>query len=145
MYQQTFVDTYSKVADCKLYATKTPITSADLLNDRVLPFFEEHGMDVLRMPTDRGTEYCGKVEQHDYELYLALNQIEHTKKKHVIRKQMVSVNASIKQFLMSFTKSRFVRRFIRRLTNCKKIWMIGSIIITMNGLIKEKCAVGVRR
>jgi transposase InsO family protein len=81
VYQQTFVDTYSKVADCKLYKTKTPITSADLLNDRVLPFFEENGMDVLRMLTDRGTEYCGKVEQHDYELYLALNQIEHTKTK----------------------------------------------------------------
>jgi transposase InsO family protein len=46
-----------------------------------LPFFEEYGMDVLRMLTDRGTEYCGKVEQHDYELYLALNQIEHTKTK----------------------------------------------------------------
>lgn len=81
VYQQTFVDTYSKVAHCKLYTTKTPITSADLLNDRVLPFFEEHGMGVIRMLTDRGTEYCGKVEQHDYELYLALNDIEHTKTK----------------------------------------------------------------
>jgi transposase InsO family protein len=81
IYQQTFVDTYSKVAHCKLYTTKTPITSADLLNDRVLPFFEGHGMGVLRMLTDRGTEYCGKVEQHDYELYLAINDIEHTKTK----------------------------------------------------------------
>jgi transposase InsO family protein len=81
VYQQTFVDTYSKVAHCKLYTTKTPITSADLLNDRVLPFFEEHEMGVIRMLTDRGTEYCGKVEQHDYELYLALNDIEHTKTK----------------------------------------------------------------
>jgi transposase InsO family protein len=81
VYQQTFVDTYSKVAHCKLYTTKTPITSADLLNDRVLPFFEDQGMGVLRMLTDRGTEYCGKVEQHDYELYLALNDIEHTKTK----------------------------------------------------------------
>jgi transposase InsO family protein len=81
VYQQTFVDTYSKVAHCKLYTTKTPITSADLLNDRVLPFFDEHGMGILRMLTDRGTEYCGKVEQHDYELYLALNEIEHTKTK----------------------------------------------------------------
>lgn len=81
VYQQTFVDTYSKVADCKLYTTKTPITSADLLNDRVLPFFEEHEMSVLRMLTDRGTEYCGKVDQHDYELYLAVNNIEHTKTK----------------------------------------------------------------
>lgn len=81
IYQQTFVDTYSKVAHCKLYTTKTPITSADLLNDRVLPFFEEHGMNIIRMLTDRGTEFCGKVEQHDYELYLALNEIEHTKTK----------------------------------------------------------------
>ncbi|MDH8506161.1 IS481 family transposase, partial [Klebsiella pneumoniae] len=38
IYQQTFVDTYSKMAHCKLYTSKTPITAADLLNDRVLPF-----------------------------------------------------------------------------------------------------------
>jgi transposase InsO family protein len=81
IYQQTFVDTYSKVANCKLYTTKTPITAADLLNDRVLPFFEEHGISIIRMLTDRGTEYCGKVEQHDYELYLGINDIEHTKTK----------------------------------------------------------------
>lgn len=81
IYQQTFVDTYSKVACCKLYTTKTPITSADLLNDKVLPLFESHQMGILRILTDRGTEYCGKVEQHDYQLYLGLNDIEHTKTK----------------------------------------------------------------
>lgn len=81
VYQQTFVDTYSKVAHAKLYTTKTPITSADLLNDRVLPFFEENGLGLLRILTDRGTEYCGKVEHHDYELYLGINDIEHTKTK----------------------------------------------------------------
>jgi transposase InsO family protein len=81
IYQQTFVDTYSKIAICKLYTTKTPITAAELLNERVLPFFEAYEMSVLRMLTDRGTEYCGKVEHHDYELYLAVNEIEHTKTK----------------------------------------------------------------
>jgi transposase InsO family protein len=81
IYQQTFVDTYSKWAAGKLYTTKTPITAADLLNDRVLPFFEEQGMSLLRMLTDRGTEFCGKAEVHDYELYLAVNEIEHTKTK----------------------------------------------------------------
>lgn len=81
IYQQTFVDTYSKVAFAKLYATKTPITAADLLNDRVLPFFAEHELPVLRILTDRGTEYCGKLEQHDYQLYLAMNDIEHTRTK----------------------------------------------------------------
>ena len=81
IYQQTFVDTYSKLAMAKLYTTKTPITGADLLNDRVLPFFAEQGMGIIRMLTDRGTEYCGKAETHDYQLYLALNDIEHTKTK----------------------------------------------------------------
>jgi len=81
IYQQTFIDTYSKVVHCKLYTTKTPITAADRLNDKVLPFYASHGLPVLRILTDRGTEYCGKVEQHDYQLYLAINDIDHTKTK----------------------------------------------------------------
>ena len=68
-------------SDAYLYTTKTPITSADLLNDKVLPFYQAHDLPMLRILTDRGTEYCGKVENHDYELYLAINDIEHTKTK----------------------------------------------------------------
>ena len=79
IYQQTFIDTYSKVAAAKLYTEKTPITAADLLNDRVLPFFEEHGIVLSRILTDRGTEYCGAHDRHPYELYLAVNDIEHTR------------------------------------------------------------------
>jgi len=81
IYQQTFVDTYSKVAFAKLYITKTPITAADVLNDKVLPFFEQHQLPMLRILTDRGTEYCGRVDHHDYQLYLAINDIDHTKTK----------------------------------------------------------------
>ena len=81
IYQQTFVDTYSKWAAAKLYTTKAPITGADLLNDRVLPFFSSMNMGLIRMLTDRGTENCGRVEAHDYELYLGVNGIEHTKTK----------------------------------------------------------------
>lgn len=81
IYQQTFVDTYSKIAFAKLYTTKTPITAADMLNDKVLPFFSENELPVLRILTDRGTEYCGKVDRHDYQLYLAVNDIDHTKTK----------------------------------------------------------------
>jgi transposase InsO family protein len=81
IYQQTFVDTYSKVAFAKLYTTKTPITSADVLNDRVLPFFEQQELPMRRILTDRGTEYCGRVDSHDYQLYLAINDIDHTKTK----------------------------------------------------------------
>jgi transposase InsO family protein len=79
IYQQTFIDTYSKVGFAKLYNTKTPITAADLLNDRVVPFFEEHEIPLCRILTDRGTEYCGSPERHEYELYLAVEDIDHTR------------------------------------------------------------------
>jgi transposase InsO family protein len=81
IYQQTYVDTYCKVAQAKLYTTKTPITAADMLNDKVLPFYEEHELPVLRILTDRGTEYCGRKDKHDFQLYLAVNDIDHTKTK----------------------------------------------------------------
>ena len=81
IYQQTVVDTYSSVAFAKVYTGKIPVTAADVLNDKVLPFFEEHGIPVLRVLTDRGTEFCGSPDKHPYELYLQLNDIEHTKTK----------------------------------------------------------------
>lgn len=81
IYQQTAIDTYSKVAFAKLYDRKTPLTSADLLNDRVVPFFDQHDLIVSRVLTDRGTEYCGRPESHDYELYLAIENIDHTRTK----------------------------------------------------------------
>jgi transposase InsO family protein len=84
IYQQTFIDTYSKVGFAKLYDRKMPITAADLLNDRVLPFFEQHEISLCRVLTDRGTEYCGAPDRHEYELYLAVENIDHsrTKTKH---------------------------------------------------------------
>ena len=81
IYQQTYIDTYAKTAQAKLYKTKTPITAADMLNDKVLPYYEEHNLPVLRILTDRGTEYCGRAGRHDYQLFLAINDIEHTKTK----------------------------------------------------------------
>jgi Winged helix-turn helix/Integrase core domain len=81
IYQQTFIDTYSKVATAKLYDRKNAITAADTLNDAVLPFFEQYDIPLLRVLTDRGTEYCGKPEYHEYELYLQLEGIEHSKTK----------------------------------------------------------------
>ena len=81
VYQQTFIDTYAKVGFAKLYDRKTPITAADLLNDRVLPFFEEHDVKLLRVLTDRGSEYCGNPERHEYELYLAVEDVDHSRTK----------------------------------------------------------------
>lgn len=81
IYQQTVIDTYSRVAFAKLYTSKHAITSADILNDRVIPFFEQHEIPILRMLTDRGSEFNGKPENHEYELYLQLENIDHSKTK----------------------------------------------------------------
>jgi transposase InsO family protein len=81
IYQQTVIDTYTKVAFTKLYDRKNALVAADTLNDRVIPFFDRHDIPILRMLTDRGTEYCGKAENHEYELYLTIEEIEHTKTK----------------------------------------------------------------
>lgn len=78
-------DSYSipsdSVAFAKVYTAKIPVTAADTLNDRVLPFFEQQNIPVLRVLTDRGTEYCGSPDKHPYQLYLQLNEIDHTKTK----------------------------------------------------------------
>jgi transposase InsO family protein len=81
VYQQTVIETDSKVAFAKLYDRKTPIPAAESLNDRVVPFFEEHGIRLSRMLTDRGTEYCGSSQSHEYQLYLAIEDIDHTRTK----------------------------------------------------------------
>jgi transposase InsO family protein len=81
LYQQTSIDTYSNVGFAKIYLEKTSLTAADFMNDKVLPFFDKEGVQVLRVLTDRGTEYCGRAETHPYELYLHLNDIEHTRTK----------------------------------------------------------------
>jgi len=81
IYQQTFIDTYCKIGIAKLYTEKTAITAADMLNDKVIPWFAEQNIPLLRILTDRGTEYCGKVDQHAYQLYLSVENIDHSKTK----------------------------------------------------------------
>jgi len=81
IYQQTGIDTYSNYGFAKVYVDKTALTAADFLNDKVLPFFDSQGMRLLRLLTDRGTEYCGILENHPFELYLHLNDITHSRTK----------------------------------------------------------------
>jgi len=93
IYQQTFIDSYAKVAFARLYDRKTPISAAEILNGCVLPFFTEHGIALCRVLTDRCTEYCGNREHHDYELFLAFEDTDHTRE---------SANASIAPSSMSY-------------------------------------------
>ncbi len=110
VYQQTFVDTYSKVGFAKLYQQKTPITAVDLLNDRVIPFFEEHDIRVSRILTDRGTEYCGDVQKHPYELYLAIEDIDHTRTKAKSRQTNGIVERLHKTMLNEFYRVAFRKK-----------------------------------
>src|ERR687893_367675 len=80
IYQQTFIDTYAKVAFAKLYDRKTALTAADL-NDRVIPFYDARNVKLCRVLTDRGTEYCGNPKHHEYELYLAVEDVDHSRTK----------------------------------------------------------------
>lgn len=81
IYQQTFVDTYTRVAFAKLYTEKTAITAAHMLNEVVLPWFEEQDIPLLRILTDRGTEYCGRIDEHAYQLFIGVENIDHSKTK----------------------------------------------------------------
>ena len=120
IYQQTFIDTYSKVAHCKLYTTKTPITSADILNDKVLPFYAAQDLPMLRILTDRGTEYCGRVEQHDYQLYLAINDIDHTKTKAMSPQTNGICERFHKTILQEFYQVTFRKKLYHELESLQK-------------------------
>jgi transposase InsO family protein len=127
IYQQTFIDTYSKVAIVKLYDRKHAITAADALNDRVLPFFEEHGVPLLRILTDRGSEFCGNRETHEYVLYLDIENIEHTRTK-VKSPQTNGICERFHQTIQNeFYASAFRRKLYRSLEELQAdvdVWLI---------------------
>ena len=77
IYLQTVVDCHSRFAFGHLYTSKVPVTAVHVLNDKVLPFFEEHNCRIERVLTDNGREYCGRHDHHPFELFLQLEDIEH--------------------------------------------------------------------
>jgi transposase InsO family protein len=81
IYLQNVVDTYGSYAFGKLYTSKLPETAADVLYDRVLPFYESHGLKVEHILTDNGREYCGKPMIHPYQIFLDLYDIDHRRTK----------------------------------------------------------------
>ncbi len=77
VYVQVIVDVFCSLAFAKLYTSKMPVTAADALYDRVLPFYEALGVSLGAVLTDNGREFCGRQDQHAYELLLAMEGIEH--------------------------------------------------------------------
>jgi len=127
VYQQTFIDTYAKVGFAKLYDRKTPITAADLLNDRVVPFYEENGIPLQRILTDRGTEYCGTHDRHEYELYLAIENIDHTRTKAKSPQTNGIVERLHKTMLDEFYRIAFRKKIYQTITDLQAdldAWMV---------------------
>jgi len=77
VYLQTAIDCFSRYAWARLYANKLPVTAVQLLNNDVLPTFEQHGASIDAVLSDNGREFCGREDRHPYELFLQLEGIEH--------------------------------------------------------------------
>ena len=113
IYQQTFIDTYSRVAFAKVYDRKNALVAADMLNDRVLPFYQQQGVDLLRILTDRGTEYCGAREHHEYQLYLSIEDIDHTK----IKAKSLQTNGICERFHRTMQDEFYSIAFRKKMYN----------------------------
>jgi transposase InsO family protein len=77
VYLQTAIDCHSRYAWARLYPSKMPVTAVHLMNNDVIPTFEQHNAKIDAVLSDNGREFCGRPDQHPYELFLQLEEIEH--------------------------------------------------------------------
>lgn len=111
VYLQNVVDTYGSYAFGKLYTSKQPETAADVLYDRVLPFYETHGLKVEHILTDNGREYCGRPMVHPYQIFLELHDIEHRRTKVATPRTNGFVERFNKTVLDEFIRETFRDKF----------------------------------
>lgn len=81
----------------------------------MLPFFAEHELPLNRILTDRGSEYCGAPDRHPYELYLAIEDIEHTRTKTKSPQTNGICERFHKTLLNEFYRVAFRKRFYQQL------------------------------
>lgn len=81
IYAQTAIDCHSRYAWARLYTSKMPVTAVHLLNNDILPFYEQHNSKPEAVLSDNGREFCGRQDRHPYELFLQIEEIEHRKTK----------------------------------------------------------------
>ena len=136
VYQQTSIDTYSKVAFAKLYDRKTPLTAADLMNDRVVPFFDEHEIAVSRVLTDRGTEFCGKPEATSTSCTWPSRTSITRAPRRGARRPTASASASTRRCWTSSTAWRSARSSTAGSRSCRPISMPGSSTTTTSDRIR---------
>lgn len=145
IYQQTFIDTYSKVVFVKLYDRKNALVAADLLNDRVLPFFEQQDVPLLRILTDGARNTAAHCNTTNTSCIWRLRTSTTAGLKPGIRKPTGSANASTAPSRTSFMQLRSASTSTRRLSSCKPIWTSGWSSTIGSGRILASIASGVRR
>jgi transposase InsO family protein len=114
------------VAFANLYDRKTSLTAADLLTDQVIPFFEAQEVPLSRILTDRGTEYGGSPDSHEYELYLAIENLDHTRTKVKSPQTNGIVERLHKPRLTEFYRSTFRKKIYTNLTELQadfEVWL----------------------
>ena len=95
---------------------------------------------MLRILTDRGAEFCGRPDTHDYELFLILNDIDHTKTKAKHPQTNGIYERFNKTILEEFFSTAFRKKFTAHWRNCSMILMYGCGSTTMNVHIKGSVA-----
>lgn len=126
----------------KLSDRKTPLTAAGVLSDRVLPFFEQQAIPPSRVLPDRSTEYWGAPERHEYERYLAVENLDHTRTKTKSHQTNGICERFHKTLLNEFYLVAFRKKSMLRWGSCKRSWRRGSLSTIMNDQTKGAGVMG---
>jgi transposase InsO family protein len=100
---------------------------ARVANDGIV-LTEDQDLPVLRIFTDKGTEYCGRAELHDHRLFLAINDIEHSKTK-VISPQ---TNGICERFQKTILQQFYQVTVWKRVFYVLSIWLSISAYIEIS-------------
>ena len=120
VYLQAVVDAYCSLAFGKLYTSKEAITAADLLNDRVIPFYQDHKITIEHVLTDNGSEYCGRKLEHYYQVLLALHGIKHRRTRVATPRTNGFVERFNRTVLNEFFRGILRRKFYTSLKQLQK-------------------------
>ena len=137
VYLQTAIDCHSRYAWARLYTNKMPVTAVQTLNNEVLPTFEEHGARIEAVLSDNGREFCGREDQHPYELFLQLESIAHKTTK-VGRPQSNGIVERLPPHpaRRASARCRAAPSGTRRSARCRRSSMPGSCATIASGLIR---------
>ncbi len=115
----------------KLYESKTALNAADLLNDRVLPFFESQDVPLLRILTDRGSSIAATLSITNTSCTWQLRTSTTPGRRRNPRRPMAFVSGFIARFWRSFTRLPCARNSTTALSSYNRMSMIGLIPITV--------------